>query len=543
MVLRLWPCRNDYIVNEFYIKKMKKTNQIINSILITFIVFFTCCTPDRKEYVEVGPLRDKHIKIKDMFGINGFEWDFYDLQYNFDTAKYNLITNFNGFRHFLDWERIEPEKDVFRFNHKPEGGWSYDEIYQKCFKDSMLVVVDLQVTPSWLINTYPEHRRQRDLMPIKFGDKRDAPLSYIEIGKAGFQFAARYGQNKKINKNLIKVPKESHEPIIGLGYIKYIESSNEPDKWWKGKDCEQSPEEYAAQLSAFYDGHKGKLGKGVGVKTADSTMNVVMGGLAKPNVEFVERMVEWCKKNRGYKKNGEVDLCFDVINYHMYSNDYTGWFARFKSKKRGVAPETNEMTKIAKSFTDLSSKLGNMPVWSTETGYDISEKSVQRAIPIGSKSNLITQADWLLRLGLLYARLGIDKVFYYQLYDNNDPGTDPGTSFGYSGLVEKSKKRRPAADYIHQVTNLMGDYYYFNSINEDPVVDIYQNGQKRMYVLVVPDEIDRKEKYLLDLNRAKKALIHQLNPGSDKMITKEVATKNGLLEVEVTETPIFIEAK
>ncbi|WP_448634057.1 hypothetical protein [Pedobacter panaciterrae] len=89
----------------------------------------------------------------------------------------------------------------------------------------------------------------------------------------------------------------------------------------------------------------------------------------------------------------------------------------------------------------------------------------------------------------------------------------------------------------------MGDYYYFNSINEDPVVDIYQNGQKRMYVLVVPDEIDRKEKYLLDLNRAKKALIHQLNPGSDKMITKEVATKNGLLEVEVTETPIFIEAK
>ncbi|WP_449440307.1 hypothetical protein [Pedobacter steynii] len=227
----------------------------------------------------------------------------------------------------------------------------------------------------------------------------------------------------------------------------------------------------------------------------------------------------------------------------MYSNDYTGWFARFKSKKRGVAPETNEMSEIAKGFVDLSSKLGDMPVWSTETGYDISDKSVQRAIPIGSKSNLITQADWLLRLGLLYARLGIDKVFYYQLYDNNDPGTDAGTSFGYSGLVEKSKKRRPAADYIYQVTNLMGDYYYYNSINDDPIVDIYQNGKKRMYVLVVPDEIDRREKYFLDLNQAKKAIIHQLNPGSDNMITKEVATKNGVVEVEVTETPIFIEAK
>ncbi|ETZ22620.1 hypothetical protein [Pedobacter sp. V48] len=228
----------------------------------------------------------------------------------------------------------------------------------------------------------------------------------------------------------------------------------------------------------------------------------------------------------------------------MYSNDYTGWFAKFTGKKRGVAPETNSMTKIAGSFTDFASKLNKgVEVWSTETGYDLSERSVQRAIPIGSKSNEITQADWLIRLGLLYARQGIDRVFYYQLYDNNDPGTDTGTPYGFSGLLDKTGKRRAVADYVHQITALMGNYYYYNTINQDPLVDIYQSGKKRMYILVVPDEVDRKEKYELDLNFAKKAIIRTLNPGSNQMTSKEVDTDNGILEIEVTETPVFVEAK
>lgn len=521
---------------------MRKFYILMNGLLLLFMTSMVGCTQDKKVTAEIKPLRSKQVKMKDMFGVNGFEWDFYDAHNNFDTTKFNIIRKFSGFRHFLDWERIEPEKGVFRFNHKPEGGWSYDEIYQQCYLDSITVLVDLQVTPSWMINTYPVKQRMRDLSPLPYGAKKDHPASYIDIARAGFQMAARYGRNRKVDKKLILVPKEAQAPVVGLGYVKYLESSNEPDKWWKGKDAEQSPEEYAAQLSAFYDGHKGKLGPGVGVKTADPTMMVVMGGLAKPNVEFVKRMVEWCKKNRGMKKDGTIDLCFDVINYHMYSNDYTGWFAKFRSKNRGVAPETNDMTEIANTFTSYAAELGNIPVWSTETGYDLGERSSQRAIAIGKKSKEITQADWLLRLGLLYARQGLDRVFFYQLYDNNDPGTDDGGTFGFSGLVDRSR-RRPAADYIHQVTKLMGDYYYLNTINNDPVVDVYQLGKKRMFVLLVPDEVDRKEKYTLDLQNAKKALIYTITPGQDAMSVKEVDTPNGVLELEVSETPIFVQAK
>ena len=43
---------------------------------------------------------------------------------------------------------------------------------------------------------------------------------------------------------------------IGLNLIKYVECENERDKWWKGRRAYQTLAEYAANLSAFYDGHK-----------------------------------------------------------------------------------------------------------------------------------------------------------------------------------------------------------------------------------------------------------------------------------------------
>ncbi|MOA39687.1 hypothetical protein D3C78_1614890 [compost metagenome] len=89
----------------------------------------------------------------------------------------------------------------------------------------------------------------------------------------------------------------------------------------------------------------------------------------------------------------------------------------------------------------------------------------------------------------------------------------------------------------------MGNYSYYNTINNDPIVDIYQEGTKRIYILVVPDEVNRVEKYTLDLGTAKHALVYHLNPGSSEMKVSEVNTDDGLLEMEVTETPVFVQAK
>src|SRR5438045_9090349 len=105
--------------------------------------------------------------------------------------------------------------------------------------------------------------------------------------------------------------------------IKFVELENERDKFWKGRQAYQTARENAAYLSACYDGHKGTLGHGAGIKKADPNIVVVMGGTASNSTDYLRGIIDWCKEFRGYKPDGSVDLCFDVINYHSYSN--TAW--------------------------------------------------------------------------------------------------------------------------------------------------------------------------------------------------------------------------
>jgi hypothetical protein len=524
-----------------------------NKFSLFLLGLFCACRPSEKipEQTAQKMISVRNIEMKNLLGINAFEWDFLQDMNNPNQGdriiepKFELIKSFGLVRHYLDWEKVEDKPGKYSFNPTTRGGWNYDVIYERLKKEGIDVLVCFKGTPDWLYKTYPKGQQDYDNAPLPYGAGRENPKSYISQAKAIFQFAARYGSNTHVNPKLVTVNTQGRWPQdvlntvkIGQNTVKYIECNNEPDKWWKGKLARQTPREYAANLSAFYDGHKGTLGKDVGVKTADSNIVVVMGGLGRPDIEYVKEMVEWCKEKRGYKPDGSINLCFDVINYHLYSNDNTGWFGKFLNKKRGVAPELTNEGPIADTFVNYAETLKKgFEVWLTESGYDLNKSSVQRAVAIGDKSELITQADWVLRSSLLFARHGINRAAFYQLYD-----TDPNNGvFGSSGFVE-GRVRRPVANYFIQTKNLMGNYIYETTINDDPLVDIYKYQNKKMYVLVVPDEKDRKENYELDLGKAKTARIHYLMPNREHSVHKDMATKNGKLEIEVTETPIFIEA-
>ncbi len=404
--------------------------------------------------------------LKNMFGINCYEWNILQDPHNLNDVskpyetKMNLLETFSSIRHYLDWSKIEPRQDSYTFNPASDGSWNYDAIYERCKKDNITVLTCLKTCPQWLVNTYPKDQRDNENVPAPYGLNREDPASYILQAKAAFQFAARYGYNKGVDPKLVTVnttPRwtndHANEVKVGLGLIRYIECDNERDKWWKGKQAQQSPEEYAANMSAFYDGDKGRLGKNAGVKTADPTMQVVMGGLASADVKFVDGMIAWCKKHRGLKPDGSIDVCFDVINFHYYPNDSQQHLD--KKATRGIAPELSDAGKVADDFVNLSLKTPQHPeVWVTETGYDVHPKSPQRAIAIGDKPSLTTQADWLLRTALLFNRHGIKRLCYYQLFDDNSSGEQYSTSGLADGL---SLRRRPAADYILQVTKLMGN--------------------------------------------------------------------------------------
>ena len=483
--------------------------------------------------------------LKNFFGVNAFEWDFVDSKKDaeiLEQKRMDAIQSFGGVRHYLDWERIEEKEGQYTFNPSHKGGWNYDTLYATLKGLNIDVLVCLKTLPKWMLESYPSDLRDNENVPARFGKNLTDPNSYVEQARAAFQFAARYGSNKSINKNLVKVNSSArwtndkiNQIQIGKGLIKYIECDNERDKWWKGRKAYQTGREYAANLSAFYDGHKQKMGKGVGVKNADPSMKVVMAGLANPSTDYLKGMIDWCKENRGFKKDGAIDLCWDVINFHYYTNE--------SSQKRGVAPEKESNGKyaasLAQSFVDLAQNLNrDMPVWVTEAGYDLDQNSPNKAIPIKEKTAMQTQADWLLRTSLLYSRNGVEKVFFYQLRDDN-PGT--GKIYASSGLINKDFTNKTASDYMKQTIAMFGEFIFVKNLQSNPIVDYYATVKRQeLYIAYVPDEVGNQKTLQLSLPGKKTAIIYTPVVGAASMLSKTSKIENGKLVVPISETPTFI---
>jgi endoglucanase len=494
------------------------------------------------------PVPAKSNPLKNMFGVNAFEWNFEhpNTPTQLDESRWQAAKYFTGFRHYLDWQKLESTPGSFTYNPSYSGGWNFDAIYERCKAEGKTVLACLKTLPDWMIDTYPNAEKDSENVPVRYGKDFNDPNSYWEQAQVAFQFAARYGSNRNVNPALLSVNSRTrwtNDPPntvkIGLDLIKYIECDNERDKWWKGRKAYQTGREYAANMSAFYDGPKNTMGPGMGVKNADPNMVVVMGGLALATTgsDYVAGMIDWCKQHRGYKANGKVNLCWDVINYHLYPDNSTS--AQGDNATRGVAPEISVVPATAQRFLKLAHDAADdMPVWVTETGYDINQGSPLRAIPIGSKTAQQTQADWILRTSLLYARLGIDQVFFYQMYAD-DP-TSQGR-FGSQGLINSDKTPTLAATYLAQTNRLLGEFRFKETLNRDPAVDRYEYQGQSAYVLVVPDEKGRTASYSLDMGRGvKSADVYTLNAGSSEMARQTRPTVNGELIVTVSETPIFV---
>lgn len=489
----------------------------------------------------------KKIKLGQEMGVNGFEWDVEnpDAPGQIDETRLKGLKNFTGFRHYMDWQKLESTEGGYTFNPVHSGGWNYDLLYQRLKAENITVLACLKTLPDWLLNTYPGDQRELENVPVRYGKDFADPNSYIEQAKVAFQYAARYGANTGVSASLLRVDQGTrwagdgvNEVKIGLNLVKYIECDNERDKWWKGRKAYQTGREYAANLSAFYDGNKNTMGPGVGVKNADPSMQVVMGGLAAATPDYVRGMIDWCKQYRGYKADGSVNLCWDVINYHLYSNDAST--SQGGNSTRGAAPEVSNTAQVAESFVQMAHQYaGDMPVWVTETGYDTNQGSPLKAVAIGNKSVLQTEADWILRTALLYARWGVERTFFYMLADDN--AASP-VQFNSSGLLNADRSPKPAADFLRQANQLLGNYTYTGTLNNDPLVDRYEAEGKTIYALVVPDEKNRTATYTLDLGSATTATIYQPTAGQASMTATPVSAPGGKLTLTVTETPQFVAA-
>lgn len=540
-----------------------------------------------KEYIQ------KPVKLKDMLGVNTYVWNFLKAsRRGVNLEKVEAGKNFSAVRDYVDWVKIEPADGMYSFSPVRDGGWEYD-LYYKTLKDNDIEVLTCfkTVAPWAQEEFYPKGMRNSENSPSpwtklpepvkpekkafaqekeyeKAREKYEAeqaaydadiaairldPKSYVKFSKAAFQFVARYGSNKKLDPKLVtpfsgngdeKLKWIIQEKKIGLDYIKVIECNNEPNAWWKGRKRYQTAREYAANLSAFYDGHMGTMGPGVGVKNADPNILVAMGGVADNSPAYVQGIIDWCKEFRGYKPDGSVNLCFDIANYHGYANNGGGQYSK---SSWGLPPEVTPLHEKVTTFLQVMKEFGNdVPVYITELGYDVNGSS-QQALASPTRSKLQAHGDWIIRSCLYYARQGISKLYFYQLYDesgyaaNVRAGKEDNGTYGASGLIDNNTlTRRPAADYMAQLGSKFGEYAYKQTINKDPFVDIYELKGQRMYALVVPDMKSRTEDFELNLGTTH-ANIYEFADGSLQFKITKVPTVKGKLKVKVTETPQFIE--
>jgi len=318
----------------------------------------------------------------------------------------------------------------------PGWGWDFDQFYRQLKDAGVEAAPCFQGCAPYLVGF---DKDRTDEKPVA-GQDPTQPQSYIAHASYLFQFAARYGSTP-CDEALLKL--KPGQPVrSGLGLVRYMENWNEPDKWWTGRAAHFQPFELAAMCSADYDGHRRTMGRTVGVKNADPNMKLVMGGLAKPEIEYLKAMRLWAQ----FHRDGEFPA--DVINLHHYSNDAGGQGGQ---PTTGISPEADGLRERFQRVVEWRDRfLPGKEVWASEFGYDTNPQSTQRAPAIGTDSAEEIQGRWIVRSYLALAAAGVDRVQLFMLRDVNAANT---IQYNSSGLTtEKWNQHQPKLAWYYVAT-------------------------------------------------------------------------------------------
>ncbi|HMR85308.1 MAG TPA: hypothetical protein PKE30_19325, partial [Niabella sp.] len=355
-----------------------------------------------------------------------------------------------------------------------------------------------------------------------------------------YQFAARYGNAKVPDSTLLLASNQSR--VSGLGLIKYVEDWNEQDKDWEGPEAEFSPEEYAAMASADYDGHCNtmkKFGKRYGVKNADPSIKLVMGGLASLNLDYIKKMKTWFEQNRSDKK-----FAVDVLNFHTYAfKDGISW----QGGGPAVSPEdAGFREKMASIVRYRNENLPGKEVWVSEFGWDTNPESVLSPPAIGSMDTEEVQGIWLIRAYMAFTAAGVDRA---QTFVSRDGDPHDKTWFSTSGLMGPKGDFTPKKSwyYVATLKNTLTNMRYIGwETSADPDILIYKfkdiHSSKGAYVLWAKTSKDYKvSQFPLQLSeKAKNASLRVLVRGKSNGDTMPVAMNKQKVFIDVSEKPVFV---
>jgi hypothetical protein len=312
-------------------------------------------------------------------------------------------------------------------------GWDWDVFFTKLKAQGVMGFPAVQGSVPWMNGSA--------IPPVPAGADKTAAASYAAHADAMFQIAARYG-SVKVPDAQLKL-KSTQTRVSGLGTVQYFEDFNEEDN-----ASAFTPDAMAAMASADYDGDQKKLGATFGVKNADPSARLVMGGLsgAYPTpkwqasiLAYLDGMRAWAAAHRG----GSFPA--DVINVHYYSFGAS-------AGQPAVSPEDDHVKdKLAAVVAYRDQYLPGKEVWWTEFGYDTYAQSPLGAPALGNSSSFIVQGEWLVRDFLAGLAAGVDRATLFELDDTckmSDPSCHPADQFTTAGLVDGNGVKKPSWYFV-----------------------------------------------------------------------------------------------
>lgn len=417
--------------------------------------------------------------------------------------------------HNLSWTLDKLNQN--KFNQSYGGKWDFDSYYKMLKEANIVTAPCIQGASKNVYGT----NQSGQFKPVYKGEDTFNPQSYKIHSSTMFQYAARYGSTKVDESKLLLA--SDQQKLTGLGYLTYYENWNEPDKTWEGDTGYFSPYELAAMCSSDYDGDEGRLGDTYGVKQADENAKLVMGGLcgSQNTPEYLELMNTWAKYNRN---DGELPI--DVINFHNYVGK--------------VHPEASNEKEIYTAIVNWrNEKARDKEVWVTEFGWDSTESS-----KIGVESNEI-QRDWLIRSYLIGFACGIDRQAMYMSRDASYVG-DPGT-YATSGLTtQKGAWTKKDSWYaVSSMKNILTGFTFDSIVEEKDNIYIYKfvnkETKEEAYALWSPTaDGSYISDYEFTIGDKTKATLSKLTTGYYDAENERLKIENGIVKVDVSETPIFV---
>ncbi len=382
------------------------------------------------------------------------------------------------------------------------------------------------------------------------------PYTYFMYADSMFAFAARYGSNNSAALAEIAVKRTSDKTqVVGLNYIRWLELGNEPDGSWNGVHNYYSAYQYAALLSAGYDGHCGTIQSSAlsgvnhfGAKTADPNIGVAMAGIAAADCNYVNSINYWMRANR---LDGKV--AYDAFNGHHYMTKQV--VIEGNKFTVGVSPEEGKIKEVMSNFVNLRDKYySDKEVWITEFGWDTNQSYATEtsAHAYGNYTGRQVQAMWLTRAYLLLSSAGVDKATMYMCEDGGIEAESSG-KYGTCGVIGYEKDangktvevKKDSYYYMYTLKNTLGDFRFNREITAyDENVMIYEyvsdDGRTAYAVWCKTSDGTTSDNYQLRIGADSATLVEAVYGDIDGVETKLTSDDVGCVSINVSENPVYV---